>query len=164
MTVPEIKRLIEDVTCGDFEFLILPDDNFCFLQARYMESCVVTGQMDWQMTRKWRLSPWMTKSEIVHSVFKCCLASVEHRHDRRTRRKVHALSDCLLASRENKWKASVRFTIKNLCRWKAEGCAKVDFSVCLQCRRTTKLSNLAASSAGNSFPAIANPTASEMGN
>lgn len=79
MTVPEIKRLIEDVTCGDFEFLILPDDNFCFLQARYMESCVVTGQMDWQMTRKWRLSPWMTKSEIVHSVFKCCLASVEHR-------------------------------------------------------------------------------------
>lgn len=77
MTVPEIKRLIEDVTCEDFEILVVPDDNFCFLQVECMEDCV---RMDCQLTVvTWRLAPWMTKSEIVHSVFKCCLASVEHR-------------------------------------------------------------------------------------
>ena len=50
-----------------------------FLQAYYREPDVVTGQHERQVTRRWFISPEMTKSEIVQTVFKCVLTSMEHR-------------------------------------------------------------------------------------
>lgn len=50
-----------------------------FLQAEYVEADTVTGDEGKQLTRRWFISPHMTKSEIVQTVFKCVLTSMEHR-------------------------------------------------------------------------------------
>lgn len=79
MTIEEIQELISQVECLDYEFRVIPDDSFCFLQGFYDEPCVVTGNIEPQTTRKWRISSHMTKSEIVQTILKCALTSQEHR-------------------------------------------------------------------------------------
>jgi hypothetical protein len=44
-----------------------------------MEPDTVTGEREWQLTRRWFLSPQMGESEIVQTVFKCLMTSLEHR-------------------------------------------------------------------------------------
>lgn len=49
-----------------------------FLQVRATTPCARTGEaLSWS-GRKWRLSPHMTKSEIVQTAFKAVLTAVEH--------------------------------------------------------------------------------------
>lgn len=50
-----------------------------YVQGSYWENDVVTGKPELQKTRKWILSEYMTKSEIVQTIFKMCLTSMEHR-------------------------------------------------------------------------------------
>lgn len=50
-----------------------------YLQATYDEADVTTGLIEKQFTRRWNLSPTMTKSEIVSTAFKCAITSMEHR-------------------------------------------------------------------------------------
>lgn len=50
-----------------------------YLQGHYSEPCVEMDIEMVQSTRKWLLSPKMTKSEIVQTAFKCCITSMEHR-------------------------------------------------------------------------------------
>lgn len=49
-----------------------------YLQVRATSPCNVTGKpMEWG-GRKWFLSPYMTKSEVVQTAFKAVLTAVEH--------------------------------------------------------------------------------------
>lgn len=50
-----------------------------YLQASYFEADTLTGEKEIQSTRRWSLSPAMSKSEIVATAFKCVLTSMEHR-------------------------------------------------------------------------------------
>ena len=50
-----------------------------FLQGSYLEQDVNHGRMEKQFTRRWLLSPEMVKSEVVQTVFKCVMTSMEHR-------------------------------------------------------------------------------------
>ncbi|MGA9769189.1 MAG: hypothetical protein WBV94_09120 [Blastocatellia bacterium] len=50
-----------------------------YLQARYIEPDIITGEDSLQRTRKWLLSEHMVKSEIVQTAFKCAMTSAEHR-------------------------------------------------------------------------------------
>jgi hypothetical protein len=45
----------------------------------YTEPDTYTGVPEQQSTRKWLVSPHMTDSEIVQTVFKLCATSMEHR-------------------------------------------------------------------------------------
>ena len=63
-----------------YEFAILVDGRGAiYLQGAYDEADVVSGKSERQKTRRWFLSPEMTKSEIVQTVFKCVVTSMEHR-------------------------------------------------------------------------------------
>jgi hypothetical protein len=79
MTIIEAKELLTEIQCLDYQFEIVAEGDFGFLKATYIEQCVVTGAIDRQHTRKWRLSEHMTKSEIVQTALKCALTSAEHR-------------------------------------------------------------------------------------
>lgn len=93
MTVEEMREVLRSVHVPDFTFEIFYDAaarrdaaetptvwvRDLYLQGRYMESDIVTGDPTDQHTRKWRLSLHMTKSELVQTAFKCYLASMEHR-------------------------------------------------------------------------------------
>jgi hypothetical protein len=50
-----------------------------YLQATYMEPDTVTGALEQQFTRRWSLSPEMSRSEIVSTAFKCAITSMEHK-------------------------------------------------------------------------------------
>ncbi len=49
-----------------------------YLQLRYIEPDVETGDTADQHGRKWFISPYMTVSEIVQTAFKAVLTSMEH--------------------------------------------------------------------------------------
>lgn len=50
-----------------------------YLQGKYLEADTESGRLEEQTTRRWFLNPKMTKSEIVQTVFKCLMTSMEHR-------------------------------------------------------------------------------------
>lgn len=79
MDSKEITELLLDVKFENYTFTLSSKNEAMFLQARYMEPDIVTGKPELQSTRKWLLSPNMTKSEIIQTAFKCALTSMEHR-------------------------------------------------------------------------------------
>ncbi len=80
MTIDEIRDFVaENITSGThFQYGVYEDREFGYLQGYYLEACVVTGVMEEQRTRKWRLSPHMKESEIVQTALGLALASAEH--------------------------------------------------------------------------------------
>lgn len=78
-TEVDIIRILSNISFGQYQFKFYPNNSKWYLQAEYVEPDVITGEIKTQKTRKWFLSPYMTKSEIVQTAFKCGLTSMEHR-------------------------------------------------------------------------------------
>lgn len=64
---------------GKYRITARESNGGVFVQATYDDADIYTGRIEKQHTRKWLLSPQMTDSEIVGTVFKMCLTSYEHR-------------------------------------------------------------------------------------
>lgn len=80
MTVEEMCGVVADCRYEEYGFKVeLDGRGEIYLQGLYEEPDTVTGEPEIQYTRRWLLSPEMTKSEIVQTVFKCVLTSAEHR-------------------------------------------------------------------------------------
>jgi hypothetical protein len=80
MTIDEMITTVSLCDFPGYTFLVWVDSrDAIYLQGKYEEPDTVTGKVEWQHTRKWLLSPHMTKSELVQTVFKCALTSMEHK-------------------------------------------------------------------------------------
>ena len=88
MEIRELKEIISQISFREYVFKIHIDSPSklsslvtpkFYLQAEYFEPDVITKEMKLQKTRKWILSQYMTKSEVVQTAFKCALTSMEHR-------------------------------------------------------------------------------------
>jgi hypothetical protein len=80
MTHIEMATLLRDVSFPGYEFGVTYDSRgSIYLQARYLEPDTTTYEPTEQFTRRWLLSPEMTRSEIVQTAFKCVLTSMEHK-------------------------------------------------------------------------------------
>lgn len=79
MNLQEIQNVVELCKFYDYSFQVREGHGGIHLQATYLDKDVKTGDVLLQYTRKWLLSPAMTRSELVQTVFKCCLTSYEHR-------------------------------------------------------------------------------------
>jgi hypothetical protein len=79
MTRDEMTEALSLISFCDYTFGLFDNGATLYVQALYVEPDIVTGRLEPQYTRKWQLSPHMTKSEFVQTVFKCCLTSFEHR-------------------------------------------------------------------------------------
>lgn len=74
------RKVLELVEFPGYIFSVSEAHGGVILRASYMEPDVYKrGEPVEQLTRKWLLSPYMTDSEIVQTVFKCCYTSFEHR-------------------------------------------------------------------------------------
>lgn len=74
-----LQAILEDCDFGDWSFTVGGDpDAFLYLQVGFDSPCARTGEQTFCKGRKWLLSPHMTKSEIVQTVFKACLTALEH--------------------------------------------------------------------------------------
>jgi len=80
MNVQEIRSIVGLCAYQDYTFEVQIDHRGAmYLQAHYTEPDVKTEAPEKQFTRRWFLSPAMCKGEIVQTVFKCVLTSMEHR-------------------------------------------------------------------------------------
>jgi hypothetical protein len=80
MDIDHMREIVAQCEFGAYEFKITVDGRGeIYLQGEYQEKDILTGQLDQQKTRRWFLSPEMTRSEIVQTVFKCAMTSMEHR-------------------------------------------------------------------------------------
>jgi hypothetical protein len=80
MNAADIRKLLnQSIEFMDYDFRVIEEGERMFLQGVYDERDIVTYKVEEQRTRKWLLSPHMTKSEIVQTAFKLCLTSMEHR-------------------------------------------------------------------------------------
>lgn len=77
--IEELRSALSLVQCSPYQFFIHEDGQRAYLQAEYDEPDTHTGVLATQKTRKWRLSPHMTRSELVQTALKCALTSAEHR-------------------------------------------------------------------------------------
>lgn len=77
--INQASAWLRDVSYPGYTFQVREGHGGVFLQATYWDDDVVTGDHERQFTRKWLLSPHMTKSEVVQTAFKCVLTSAEHR-------------------------------------------------------------------------------------
>lgn len=75
----EIEEILSNITCLDYNFLVDAMGGGFYIQAYYYEPCTQTGKEEIQKTRKWYVSSHATKSEIVQTVLKAVITSMEHR-------------------------------------------------------------------------------------
>lgn len=81
VTTHEMRQLLDTVRYPEYKLEIVTDmcDENPFLQASYPDLDIITEVPTIQVTRKWRLSTHMVKSEIIQTAFKCIMTSMEHR-------------------------------------------------------------------------------------
>jgi hypothetical protein len=80
MEIEAIRQLIAECQFGAYTFNVKVDGRGAwYLQGEYDEEDITNGKQERQYTRRWFLSPEATKSEIVQTVFKCAITSMEHR-------------------------------------------------------------------------------------
>ena len=74
-----MQEVVNDCAFYPFIFDVSVDGRGAiYLQGHFVEEDVNDGTPAPQHTRRWLLSPHMTKSEIVQTVFKCAITASEH--------------------------------------------------------------------------------------
>lgn len=71
-----IAWVLQDVEFRGRTFYVA--DGGEWLQVRWVAEDSVTGKTEVQHGRKWKLSPHMTRSELIQTAFMACLAAEEH--------------------------------------------------------------------------------------
>lgn len=75
----ELCEIVNLVAFQDYTFVVSTGHGGIHLQATYVDADIVSGEPAHQYTRKWLLSPMMTRSEVVQTCFKLAMTSMEHR-------------------------------------------------------------------------------------
>ena len=84
LTLTQVREIVSKCTftpygAQQYDFRVTESSGRWYLQAHHSTLDMQTrkGKEEFS-TRKWLLSPHMTDSEIVQTVFKCCITSAEH--------------------------------------------------------------------------------------
>lgn len=77
------ENYLKDVRFEEWDFNVRMDGERPFLQVGFWEhdstlSAGARGEKLYQQGRKWMLSPYMTKSEVIQTAFKAVLTATEH--------------------------------------------------------------------------------------
>lgn len=78
LSFKEVKEIVDDIKFLDRQFRLTEKGDGWNLQVVYDEADVDTGQVQTQYARKWYLSPYSTKTEIVETAYAACLRSMKH--------------------------------------------------------------------------------------
>lgn len=74
----EVRAVVNLCTFPDYKFDVIEDGVAgVYVQGSYMDT--VTGKMELQQTRLWLIAEVDTKSEIVRTLFKLIITSMEHK-------------------------------------------------------------------------------------
>lgn len=79
MVVEQIKSIIEEVEYKQWTLKILEENRIIFLQVVFEKKCSCGRDLKMiHYGRKWRISPKITKSELVQTAFKAIISAEEH--------------------------------------------------------------------------------------
>jgi hypothetical protein len=78
MNKEEIEQILDNISYKDWTFAVIEKGEHLFLQAVWLEQDSYTKVYLSQASRKWYLSPFMTVSEIVQTVFLLVKTVEEH--------------------------------------------------------------------------------------
>ena len=74
----QAKKHLAGVTYPGRQICVQPDGDRAYLQVQWTTTCAERGGSYRAHGRKWRLSPHMTRSEVVRTAFMAVLAAEEH--------------------------------------------------------------------------------------
>ena len=78
MTADDIRSILADVRYLDWEFQVGDEGGRAFLQVRFHAPDAESSATGPQHCRKWMLSPFMTRGEVVQTALLAVLTAVEH--------------------------------------------------------------------------------------
>lgn len=78
LTYKDMEDAVAQIEYKDWNLKIGMDGERLYLQVQYYERCNKTSKVEVQSGRKWFLSQFMTKSELVQTAFKAVLTAEEH--------------------------------------------------------------------------------------
>lgn len=78
MTEKEIQKIIDDISYKNYQFKLGNKNGTLYLQVIFLAPDNYTGEVEPQFCRKWQLSKFMVKSEVVRTAYKAVLAAEEH--------------------------------------------------------------------------------------
>ena len=76
--IVDFQFILSNIQYKNWKINVFSDADRVYLQVSFISSCSKTGKSELQKGRKWLLSPFMTKSEVVATAFKACLTAEEH--------------------------------------------------------------------------------------
>lgn len=85
MLVSEIRDILDHIEFRDWRILLRQEGEGTHLERTYLQvefeapdNWEITGRMAIQQGRKWYLSPYMTKTEIVNTAWFAVKTAIEH--------------------------------------------------------------------------------------
>jgi len=79
MDLGDVKEILEDITYKNWRFVVnTKRSDGVYLQVKFDDVDIDTGNMGEQSGRKWYISPFSTKSEVIQTALKACLTAEEH--------------------------------------------------------------------------------------
>lgn len=78
LTTTQMKEILAEVEYRDWVLHVEEDAPIPYLQVRFVAPDVDDWEPSWQHGRKWWLSSYMTKSELVQTALKAVLTAEEH--------------------------------------------------------------------------------------
>lgn len=78
MKLEEIRSTVDEIEYRGWWINVVEDGDFGYLQVAFHAEDSDTGILEVQRGRKWKLSPHMTRSEVVQTAFKAILTAEEH--------------------------------------------------------------------------------------
>lgn len=73
-----VDYILERVKYKDWTFHVEERGDNIYMQVRFPDADLMTGEIETQHGRKWILSKHMTKSEVVATAFKAVMTAEEH--------------------------------------------------------------------------------------
>lgn len=78
MNQHEVRQILEVIQFRDWQFHVGAEDERMYLQVRFTAPCSKVGEVTNWSGRKWWLSQFMVRSEIVQTALKAVLMATEH--------------------------------------------------------------------------------------
>ena len=93
MTRFDLQEILDDIKYKNWKHRITEKGGGWNYQACFMAACSLTGVVTDQRSRKWYISPWACKSEVVRTVYKAIISAELHEIDENFRYKGAAIFD-----------------------------------------------------------------------
>lgn len=78
--IAEVQGVLNHVSFPEYTFrIVFADDLAIFVQGEYYEEDTVTSKVELQKTRLWLVADTDTEDEIVRTLFKLVMTSMEHK-------------------------------------------------------------------------------------